>query len=290
MTPRRALVVAAFCFSYPVFWLVIKAGWVADAMRKAARYDPPVKAPIFIVGNFRSGTTYLHRLLAGHPDLATMKLWEILFAPSRSARQVLGPLFRAWSPSRTSGPIHTTGWLEAEEDDYLHLFHFDALTVGMSSGLTGLALPHVHCDSEKNREAVGYYHQCVARFLSMQPQGKRYLSKNPALTPKMEAVAEAFPDARFVVIERNPEDVLASLSRMMNITWAAIGARANSPLREKFLRDIVKLFSNHPRQLASGALAGRIHFVPYDKLVSDPAKVVADICTFCGMPAYLPAI
>ena len=283
MTPRRAAIAAAFCLAYPLYWLVIKAGWILDGLRKLSPSDPPVIAPVFIVGSFRSGTTFLHRMLAQHPDLATMQLWEILFAPSRSGREALSPLFHAFGGLRSSGTIHSTGWLEPEEDDYLHLFSFHALTVGMSSGLTELAARHMDTTVDSSRERIDYYRRCISRFLSLQPKGKRYLSKNPALTPRMEAVAEAFPDARFVVIERDPGEVLVSLSRMMRMTWRVIGTREDTPARQRFLQELVSEFSRHPRRLAGGSLAGRIHFVPYRQLVENPQQVVAGVCAFCNL-------
>ena len=52
----------------------------------------PIDRPVFIVGNPRSGTTFLHRLLLGSgDDLAAFELWEMLF-PAITARTLLGPI------------------------------------------------------------------------------------------------------------------------------------------------------------------------------------------------------
>ena len=45
----------------------------------------PIDRPIFIVGNPRSGTTFLHRLLLGAGGMAAFELWEMLF-PAITAR------------------------------------------------------------------------------------------------------------------------------------------------------------------------------------------------------------
>ncbi|HEY4794368.1 MAG TPA: sulfotransferase, partial [Mycobacterium sp.] len=48
----------------------------------------PIDRPIFIIGNPRSGTTFLHRLLLGAGDMAALELWEMLF-PAITARKLL---------------------------------------------------------------------------------------------------------------------------------------------------------------------------------------------------------
>jgi hypothetical protein len=49
----------------------------------------PIDRPIFIIGNPRSGTTFLHRLLLGAGGMAAFELWEMLF-PAITARKLLG--------------------------------------------------------------------------------------------------------------------------------------------------------------------------------------------------------
>src|SRR5262245_52811175 len=39
----------------------------------------PIKAPIFIVGMPRSGSTYLHELLAQNPGCRAPRVWEVMF-------------------------------------------------------------------------------------------------------------------------------------------------------------------------------------------------------------------
>ncbi len=63
----------------------------------------PINRPIFIVGNPRSGTTFLHRLLLGAGGMASFELWEMLFFPAITARKLLGrivPRMDRLSPAR----------------------------------------------------------------------------------------------------------------------------------------------------------------------------------------------
>ena len=51
--------------------------------------DEPLDRPIFIIGNPRSGTTFLHRFLLSNGGLSAFELWEMLF-PAITARKLLG--------------------------------------------------------------------------------------------------------------------------------------------------------------------------------------------------------
>jgi len=53
--------------------------------------DQDVKEPVFIVGNFRSGTTFLHRLLTKDDQSTSFTSFELYMAPS-----VVGRKFYRW--------------------------------------------------------------------------------------------------------------------------------------------------------------------------------------------------
>ena len=72
----------------------------------------PVKRPIFIVGVPRSGSTYLHELLAQNPDYRAPRVWEVMFrcaagtmsercSTTRSQNGVLPVVFAYWHRRRT---------------------------------------------------------------------------------------------------------------------------------------------------------------------------------------------
>ncbi len=62
-----------------------------------------IDRPIFIIGNPRSGTTFLHRLLLGAGDMAALELWEMMF-PAITARKLLGGIVPTTGQAVT-GPL-----------------------------------------------------------------------------------------------------------------------------------------------------------------------------------------
>lgn len=116
------------------------AGFVADAVLFHEFRRVGVKQPVFILGIPRSGTTFLHRVLAGDDRFSTLTTWEALLAPSIAERHVYRFLGRIFSPldRLTAGirrrlfgrmdVIHTIKLREAEED-FLLLLPIDRKSV-----------------------------------------------------------------------------------------------------------------------------------------------------------------
>ena len=117
--------------------------------------------------SYRSGTTFLHRLLArDERNFTSMNTWEILFAPSITLRKVVRAL--AALDRRLGGRLH--GWLaageryfqednvmhrialwEPEEDQYLFLHIWSALIIWILSAILEEAMPYTYFDSQVPR-------------------------------------------------------------------------------------------------------------------------------------------
>ncbi|GAB4166952.1 MAG: hypothetical protein Fur0032_04640 [Terrimicrobiaceae bacterium] len=301
-TTKRLAVAAGFAAGFPAWEAAVWAGLVLDDVVYKDYRNVRVEEPVFIAGNFRSGTTFLHRLMGLDRELfRTMELWEILLCPSVSSRKIvravhgaqlcignplgrwLGTMDQAVGSNRA---IHETGIRQPEEDDYLQLHRFSALTVGLASGLTGLAAPYVRFDDCIAREdrirTMKFYRSCIQRHLFANPGGTHYLAKNPALTPKLASVFAEFPDARVIVLVRHPFDMLASLTSMMQVTWKAVGVELPDSQLADFLRNLAGHWYRYPIFLAEKGF--RIHFVRYSDLVRDPLKEIRRIYEAADLP------
>ncbi|MCK4800700.1 MAG: sulfotransferase, partial [Anaerolineales bacterium] len=120
--------------------VLIWSGLLLDELFYPAYHDVKIKQPVFIIGNPRSGTTFLHRLLAKDTaSFISMRTWEIFGAPSILMRRVfrrvakLGRTLGAPVTRRIKGmqrlwkendAIHRLAIYEPEEDEFLliHIF------------------------------------------------------------------------------------------------------------------------------------------------------------------------
>ena len=302
-TPRRAAVYLALYLFYPFFELATWVNLLLDNLFYRGYHRIEVSDPVFIAGNFRSGTTFLHRLIALDRDrFCTMQMWEVLFAPSILQRRLvraLGILDR-WIGSpvgkqlgtmedrwQEENPMHTVSLRAPEEDDYLLLHAWSALTIGLSSGILEEAVPYVRFDtnlpeSDKAR-TMAFYRRCLQRHLHAHNAGKRqYLAKNPALTPKIDSILRTFPDARIILLVRSPLEMVPSFVNMMQFSWQVLGAPAESDALRDFVVDMARHWYTYALERLDSAPRENYVIIRYDDLISDPADTVTRIYAHFG--------
>lgn len=242
LTVKRFFVMSGFFIvlfiSQTLHWI----GLLFDEIFFRGYRSVKVKAPLFIVGVPRSGTTFLHRLLARDTErFTTFSLWELILAPSVCERklwlglgmidQMLGSPFKRllrWMERHIfSGldNIHQVS-LSDEEEDYFLLLPIYAcflliLPFPFQDELGDLAFFDDRiCESDKDR-IMSFYKSCLKRHLYVKGTDRVFLSKNVAFTPMINELKKTFPDSRIIATVRNPINAVAShVSSMM--TGAAV--------------------------------------------------------------------
>ena len=273
--------------------------WLFPALRRTE-----VRRPVFNIAHARSGTTYLHRIMAKDPQFSSLLAYEMFF-PSLLEKRVLrgllaldtafGSRVRRRIQAAESKALaatqdaHKTGLFEPEEDDFL-------LACSLGSGLWIAFLPYMaqfdfyHVDrwpERKRKRVMGFYKECVRRQLVLTG-ASTHLSKNPTFTGRVEAVIEMFPDARFIVPMRNPTETIPSALKLLQTSWQRSGADA-SDIRESLrllaeqsyhaYRHPLEVLARHPDTLRC--------VVDYRELVRDPAGTVERV--YAELELELPA-
>jgi hypothetical protein len=196
-----------------------------STVRRLDRARPrPFPDPVFIVGHWRSGTTWLHHLMAASPTLVAPNAFQVVnprtFRVSeRAASKAFGFLV---PPKRVQDDV-PLGFHLPEEDEYAI-----ALLSGCSPYLGRSfprALPHYErfltlndcSDAERARFRNALHH-----FLGRLPidSAARPLLKSPAHTARVPHLLRWFPNARFVHIHRHPHQVFASTRHLYDtVDW-----------------------------------------------------------------------
>ena len=294
------------CF-WPLFLLVQLmngAGLLLDYLLFPDFRRVSVRAPLFVVGVPRSGTTFLHRLLAMDERFTTTALWELLFAPSITQRhlwyavagldrRVGRPFARLllWLERRVLGGldgVHKTGLLDPEED-YLGLVPvwgcFLMVLVVPTPALWRLTfLDRDGTEAEKARLMTAY-RRFVQRHLYFHGQHKQLLSKNPSFTPWIDTLSRAFRDARFIGCLRSPSQAVPS-----QINSILIGARlfegrdTTEYWREGFLA-MLDYYYRHLLAALDSLPANRQFLSVMEVMASNPATTVLDLYRQFGWQA-----
>jgi hypothetical protein len=181
-----------------------------------------IDRPIFIIGNPRSGTTFLHRLLLGAGGMAAFELWEMLF-PAITARKLLGrvvPRLDRLSPARYhASDVHDTSLRGIETDDVAWFFrtldgpfawaYFLAWQDSWGSELSRHEFGIDGVTPRDEERFFGYYEACWRRNLTLK-RADRILAKTSMLTFRLDALLRRYPDCRLVYVVRDPVEVIPS--------------------------------------------------------------------------------
>ena len=262
-----------------------------------------VDRPVFIVGHARSGTTLCHRLSAADGDHFSYFLyWELLF-PSLLQKKLiraLGKLDRAlgqpckrrlkkWD-DKTFGKfrhIHNMSLWNAEEDQFVMQAAFVTQQWAVDIPLMDkIDLYHVdNMSAKKRRRWMHHYRECVKRQLLLNGGNRIHLSKNPLMCGWVAAIIETFPDARIVVMMRNPNDCIPSTLKLLELSWQGKGWKPSqyaSSLRE--MTDIAFDSMRHPREVLNKHPDTPHVFVDYRQITAEPRQAIHRLYEALAMP------
>lgn len=270
----------------------------AEESRSPEILDLPIERPILIAGLPRSGTTFLHSLLAEDPANLVPRVWQLIHpyparaaGPDRRAEQVsrqlrmfarLAPEFRRLHPISANSPQECS-------EITAHVFaslRFD----------TTYRIPSYRrwLDDTGHRDAYRFHKRFLQHLQHQAGRSGRWVLKCPDHIFALSAIAEVYPDARLVFVHRDPLAVLLSVARLTGV------------LRRPFARRIDKIEigrADSERWLAAAdlmiaaatgePLAEPILHVHYMDLARDPLGTVAAIYRHFGIelaPAAADAI
>ena len=243
LTTKRVVFLILFVVVWIPFELMHQVVFYLDRLLFPKLKEQKIEKPFFVVGNFRNGTTMVQRLLAKDTrNFACMKTWELYVAPMLTENRIwhwfskidhaLGGLMHRILHSlddRTTGKvqIHKVSMFEPEEDEPIFLHLWRSTFIQFMFPFHEVLPDYMHfdqsCKEDEKEMVMDYYQEMVQRYLYANPESKYYLSKNPAMTARMESLKKTFPDARFLYIIRDPLETVPSTISWFSYSYKAFG-------------------------------------------------------------------
>jgi hypothetical protein len=313
LTWKRVGWILVFYSLYPLLELVTWVGLGLDELSCGDYRQQEVRQPIFILGNPRSGTTFLHRLLArDRHTFVCMPTWEMLFAPSivmrRACRwlasldrrlggrvhRLLAAGERYWQQKNYT---HRQALMAPEEDENLLLHTWSGLNGWIFGAMLEEARPFVYYDQmvprQERERAMAFYKRCLQRHLYVHGDSgatrRRYLAKNPAFNPRVESVLDQFPDAQFIYVARNPLDAIPSFVSVTKWVWDLLGDPVEYDSLCEYAIEMASHGYRYPLERLERLPQGRYRVLRFDDLVGDAERTVHAIYGHLGLdvpPAY----
>jgi hypothetical protein len=247
------------------------------------------KAPIFIVGHWRSGTTYVHQLLGQNPDFAIVTFLHTMIPGLFLTGKVFKAILSSSVPETRPMDNVRLGPNVAEEEEY-------ALgNMGPYSFYHALSFPREMREifdryvlfEDVDPSVIERWKVIYRRFLkkvTFSSGGKRLLLKNPANTGRIRTILEMFPDAKFVHVYRNPYVVYSSTMNWLDkeLVPTALQDVDEALIRENALINYEKLMQ---RYLEDQALIppGNLVEVKFEAVEAHPYEETARIYRELGL-------
>jgi hypothetical protein len=255
----------------------IDLGW-------ALEQDAPLpEKVVVVVGHQRSGTTWLHRMLASHPAACGMPLHNLLVPsgplPWLAHRCPRPRWFDALQDRLFGGldPIHRIRLHEAEEDELLLWAQLRSPANQVDAPWPASSPPTHDWDDS----AAAHYAQVLAR--RVRRTGRRVVGKNPHLTHRTDALREALPGVRFVQLVRHPARAIPSRLSLIRAIWR----HRFGPHVQMEPHQVEHIVALSTRCYLEGQNSADLS-IAYTDLVDHPLDVVRRIHTAFGLEDVTP--
>src|SRR6516165_4861207 len=246
----------------------------------------PIQAPVFITGMPRSGTTFLHRLILQDPGTIAPRLFQLVY-PYASQASCIGTalrkrwvslqlaLFRLIAPELNG--LHPVAVDSPEEctDITAHVFQslrFDAM----------YRVPSYNSWLGRSGFLEAYrFHRRFLQHLDAQLPAHRWILKSPDHLFALDDIREVYPDARLVLVHRDPVRVLASVAKLTEVLRRPF---ARSIDRIEIGREVSASWLDGARRMQGLSLNGdaALH-LNYRQIVARPIDAVRAVYRHCDL-------
>jgi hypothetical protein len=250
----------------------------------------PVARPIFVTGLPRTGTTFLHRLLAADPAHQGLELWLAEAPQPRPPRSswesnpayqfVSAAIARHRAEHPSFGTVHELGAGQVEEcwqllRQSMRSVSFECLAhlPSYSAWLRDVDWTPAYARHRRNLQLIG-----------LGDGDRRWVLKNPSHLFALDALMNVYPDALVVVTHRSPEVAMASMCSLAEHASAGWSTVFRGPL---IGAGQLSLWSSGLARFSEARArypAERFLDVAYGDLVGDPMGTVKGLYEAFGLP------
>jgi hypothetical protein len=268
---------------------------VEDAYKRHPEIaDERIEKPIMVVGQGRTGTSFLINLLAADPENGALRHWEVMFPspPPETASYKTDPrieradhLLTQWSRvTPTFETMHE--WGATIPMECLQLVGLSFRSAAWLNQLGQVPSFEAYMAGQDIMPGLHYMDR-VLKLLQWRNPRRRWVLKDVFFLSQLPNVLKLYPDVSLVWAHRDPVRALASMVNMIGTLQWARTDRPFSVGSFEFATDptaSAALLGMVIDQLDSGAVpADRIFHLQYQDLVHDPVGSVASIYEYFGI-------
>ena len=245
--------------------------------------DVDIERPIVITGFFRTGTTFLHNVLAADPNNRVAQAWELAYPVGRLGDPLGDVAWRRAQAKFTFGfnqaaipdqsVAHNVTADSYEEDFFLLENDMAVLTFWIGFGAFSYAREMLSWDMTEPYR----FHKLQLKILNAQQSAKRWVLKCPWHIWNMDALMAVYPDAQVIFTHRDISKALAS--------HCSLSAKMASKLKRSLdVKELGEFWLDYTRIGLERAMESRknipesqLYDVRLRDLMANPMTVLQDI-------------
>ncbi len=250
------------------------------------------QAPVFIVGSWRSGTTFLHTLMCLDERFGCPNLFQTMYPHSFLVSEPwLRPMLELGTPTKRFMDNMAMNLSEPHEDEM-------ALAIlSRRSNMLSWAFPHradnydrfldfkdtTKADRDAWKKAFDYF----VRKMTYKTDGKQLVLKSPNHTARIKMLLELYPNAKFLHIYRNPYHVFRSMVHMATAVTQVWGLQY-FPLEDipAMVVDTYKRLYEAYFEQVDAIPSGQLIEVRYEDFSSSPVETLAHVYEELNLPDF----
>ncbi len=268
--------------------------------RKLLADQPLEHDPVFILGHWRSGTTFVHNIFAQDPRFGYTTTYQTVFPHYVMALQGMFKPTMAWlmPDKRPTDNMELAVDLPQEEE-------FAFQNTSPHSYYDFWFYPErmqEYCDryltqKTATKEEIADFKDKFMKLVKVSLWNTRrgvkdaqYLSKNPPHTGRVKTLVEMFPNAKFVYLMRNPYTVFESSRSFFTNTIGPLELHSIplEQMEKNILRNYAELYDAYQEQ-KQYIPEGNLYEVRFEDIEKDAYNIVEDIYSKLAIPGWAEA-
>ena len=253
------------------------------------------ECPVFIIGHWRSGTTHLHNLLSQDPQMGYTTTFQSVFPDTlfnKTGRFLFEGFTRLLIPGKRKGDNVSMDTTYPQEEEFtlgyrvpVSFYYFWMFPNSIINFYNSYVRLNGLADSELELWKRSY--KLLIKKALKNTNGKRFLSKNPPNTARIQVLLDMFPDAKFIHIHRNPVEVFLSTQNFYKKMMPHLQLQTITQEEiDQHILEIYKKLMNDFFKQKKLIPSGNLIEVSYEDLEENPESILENIYKKLELQGY----
>lgn len=261
--------------------------------KKLLADKPMENDPLFILGHWRSGTTFVHNIFAQDKHFGYTTTYQTVFPHYVMALQGFFKPTMGWlmPDKRPTDNMELAPDLPQEEEfainnscpyNYYNFWFFpEKMNEYCDRYLTFKAI------TPKEEQAFKDNFEKLVKISLWNTNGTQYLSKNPPHTGRLKTMSELFPNAKYIFLMRNPYTVFESTRSFYTNTIKPLELHSIplEQMEQNILRNYMELYRAYKEQ-KKYVPEGNIYEVKFEDIEQDALGITEKIYHDLNIPGW----